>query len=88
MNTLMIAKPEKARQAEAMLVQMARTGQIGGRMSEDDLVRKVKQTPLKDRNKSMPLFQVNFLQRFGSATSSSSKVKFDRRRAALDDDSD
>lgn len=37
-NTLMIAKPEKARQAEAMLVQMARTGQIGGRMSEDDLV--------------------------------------------------
>jgi hypothetical protein len=34
----MIAKPEKARQAEAMLVQMARTGQIGGRMSEDDLV--------------------------------------------------
>lgn len=34
----MIAKPEKAHQAEAMLVQMARTGQLGGRMSEDDLV--------------------------------------------------
>ena len=31
---------------------------------------------------------VQFLQRFGSAGQSASKVKFDRRRAALDDDED
>jgi|APCry1669190288_1035285.scaffolds.fasta_scaffold108997_1 hypothetical protein len=27
-NTLMLAKPEKGRQAEAMLLQMAQTGQV------------------------------------------------------------
>lgn len=68
LNTLTLAKPEKGRQAEAMLLQMAQTGQISNRMSEDDLV--------------------DFLQRFGASGSSSSKVKFDRRRAALDDDDD
>jgi hypothetical protein len=31
---------------------------------------------------------VNFLQRFGGAGHSAPKVKFDRRRAALDDDDD
>lgn len=31
---------------------------------------------------------VQFLQRFGSAGQSAPKVKFDRRRAALDDDED
>jgi DNA-binding TFAR19-related protein (PDSD5 family) len=37
-NTLSLAKPEKGRQAEAMLLQMAQTGQISSRMNEDDLV--------------------------------------------------
>ena len=31
---------------------------------------------------------VDFLQRFGGSGPAASKVKFDRRRAALDDDDD
>ena len=68
LNTLTLAKPEKGRQAEAMLLQMAQTGQISSRMGEDELV--------------------DFLQRFGGSGPAASKVKFDRRRAALDDDDD
>ena len=66
-NTLSLAKPEKGRQAEAMLLQRAQTGQISSRMGEDDLVE--------------------FLSRFGGGPGAS-KVKFDRRRVALDDDED
>jgi len=65
LNTLMVAKPDKARQVEAMLCQMAQTGQLGNRLGESDL---------KD-----------LLERFNESKSSS-KVKFDRRRAALDSD--
>jgi len=67
LNTLMLAKPEKGRQVEAMLCQMAQSGQLGSKLGERDL---------KD-----------LLERFndGKATS---KVKFDRRRAALDSDED
>jgi len=65
LNTLMIAKPEKGRQVEAMLCQMAQTGQLGSKLGEQDL---------KD-----------LLGRF-NAGASNTKVKFDRRRAALDSD--
>ena len=37
-NTLMIAKPDKGRQVEAAIIQMAQTGQIGGRLSEEELI--------------------------------------------------
>jgi len=67
LNTLMIAKPDKGRQVEAMLCQMAQTGQLGSKLGESDLK--------------------NLLERFNE-TKSSSKVKFDRRRAALDSDED
>ncbi|XP_023320521.1 programmed cell death protein 5 [Eurytemora carolleeae] len=67
LNTLMIAKPEKGRQVEGMLCQMAQTGQLGGKLGESDL---------KD-----------LLERFNS-DKPASKVKFDRRRAALDSDED
>jgi len=67
LNTLMVAKPEKGRQMEAMICQMAQTGQIGGKLGEDELI--------------------NLLERFNS-NKSTSKVKFDRRRAALDSDED
>ena len=33
----MIAKPEKGRQVEGMLCQMAQTGQLGGKLGESDL---------------------------------------------------
>ena len=37
-NTITIAKPEKGQQVEAAIIQMAQTGQIGGRLSEEELI--------------------------------------------------
>lgn len=37
-NTIMLAKPEKGRQVESVIVQMASSGQIAGRLSENDLI--------------------------------------------------
>ena len=66
-NTLMLAKPAKGRQVEGALIQMAQTGQIGGKLSEEELI--------------------GLLERFSGSTRQTT-VKFDRRRAALDSDSD
>ncbi|XP_063235484.1 programmed cell death protein 5 [Bacillus rossius redtenbacheri] len=38
LNTLMIGKPEKGKMVENMLVQMARTGQIRGKLDEPQLI--------------------------------------------------
>merc|ERR1712077_144828 len=38
LNTLMIAKPEKGQQVEAAIIQMAQSGQLGGKLSEDELI--------------------------------------------------
>jgi len=67
LNTLMVAKPDKGKQVEAMLCQMAQTGQLGGKLGDEEL------KGLLDRM---------------SGAQASSKVKFDRRRAALDSDDD
>merc|ERR1712083_1075997 len=67
LNTLMIAKPEKGMQVEAAIIQMAQSGQLGGKLSEDELI--------------------GLLERFAGSTKKTA-VKFDRRRAALDSDSD
>jgi len=37
LNTIKLTKPEKGQQVEAMLCQMAQTGQLGGKMGEKDL---------------------------------------------------
>lgn len=37
LNTIKLTKPEKGQQVEAMLCQMAQTGQLGGKMGEQDL---------------------------------------------------
>merc|ERR1712095_148478 len=37
LNTLMIAKPDKGKQVEAMLCQMAQTGQLGGKLGDEEL---------------------------------------------------
>ena len=63
----MLAKPDKGRQVEAAIIQMAQTGQIGGRLSEEEII--------------------GLLERFAGA-SKKTAVKFDRRRACLDSDSD
>ena len=67
MNTLILAKPDKGRQIEAVILQMVQTGQIQGKLSEEELI--------------------GLLERFSGSTKQTT-VKFDRRRAALDSDSD
>jgi len=37
LNTIKLTKPEKGQQVEAMLCQMAQTGQLGGKMGEKEL---------------------------------------------------
>ncbi|CAO1370842.1 unnamed protein product [Diamesa serratosioi] len=69
LNTLKIGKPEKAQMVEQMIVRMAQSGQIGGKLDDAQLVQ-----ILESLNQQMPR--------------STSTVKFDRRRAALDSDSD
>ncbi|KAL0271500.1 UNVERIFIED_CONTAM: hypothetical protein PYX00_008579 [Menopon gallinae] len=39
LNTLMIGKPEKGRMVENMLLQMAQTGQLPGKIDENELIR-------------------------------------------------
>ena len=64
----MVAKPDKGKQVEAMLCQMAQTGQLGGKLGDEELK--------------------GLLDRMSGGSQSSGKVKFDRRRAAMDSDSD
>merc|ERR1719331_2463709 len=68
LNTLMLAKPEKGKQVEGMLCQMAQTGQLGGKLGDDELK--------------------GLLDRMTGGGQASSKVKFDRGRAAMDSDDD
>ena len=37
LNILMVAKPDKGKQVVAMLCQMAKTGGLGGKLSDEDL---------------------------------------------------
>ena len=46
MNTLRVAKPEKGQKIEAMLIQMAQTGQLGGRIGEDELIGLLGKIPI------------------------------------------
>ncbi|KAL4234618.1 Programmed cell death protein 5 [Mactra antiquata] len=68
LNTIAVAKPDKAKMVEGMLIQMAQSGQIQGKLNE---------TQLK-----------GLLERVNERTAKTLTVKFDRRRAALDSDSD
>ncbi|KAI8790560.1 Programmed cell death protein 5 [Biomphalaria glabrata] len=66
LNTIAIAKPEKARMVENLIIQMARTGQLQG--------QKLSEAQLKD-----------LLEQVSSSTQKKTTVKFDRRRAHMDD---
>jgi len=68
LNTLMLAKHEKGQMVENMLINMARMGQIRGKLGEAELVGLLEQVNEK------------------LSGSKSTKVKFDRRRTALDSD--
>ncbi|KAK3603406.1 hypothetical protein CHS0354_009386 [Potamilus streckersoni] len=65
LNTIAVAKPEKAQMIEGMLIQMAQTGQIQSKLTEDQLI--------------------GLLSRVTEQTQKKTTVKFDRRRAQLDD---
>ena len=45
MNTLRVAKPERAAMIESILINMMRTGQLGGKISEDDFVALLNRVP-------------------------------------------
>ncbi|VDK84280.1 unnamed protein product [Litomosoides sigmodontis] len=68
LSNLSAAKPEKSTMVENMIVQMARRGQIMGKMNDETLRQ--------------------LLTRFSENTRQTTTVKFDRRRAAIDSDSD
>jgi len=38
LNTILIAKPEKGAQVENAIIQMAQSGQLGGKLSDEELV--------------------------------------------------
>lgn len=69
LNTIKLSKPEKGNMVESLIVRMAQSGQVRGRISEQELIGL-----LESVNQQMP--------------KSTSTVKFDRRRAALDSDDD
>ncbi|XP_064466955.1 programmed cell death protein 5-like [Ornithodoros turicata] len=68
LNTIAVAKPEKAALVENMLLRMVQMGQIQGKLQEGDLI--------------------NMLERVSEQTQKKTTVKFDRRRAGLDDSDD
>ena len=68
LSNLAVAKPDKARMVENTIIQMARMGQIAGKLSDEGLKQ--------------------ILDRIAGQTQRTTTVKFDRRRAALDSDSD
>ncbi|GMR54056.1 hypothetical protein PMAYCL1PPCAC_24251 [Pristionchus mayeri] len=68
LNNLAAAKPEKAKMAEAAIINMARRGQIAGKLSDEGLKQ--------------------ILNRVSDQTQAKTTVHFDRRRNAIDSDSD
>lgn len=68
LSNLAAAKPEKAKMVENTIIQMARLGQIAGKLSDEALKQ--------------------ILDRIAGQTQKTTVVKFDRRRAAIDSDSD
>lgn len=68
-NTLKLSKPEKAQLVEGQIIRMAQSGQLPGKLNDEQLIQ-----ILESLNSQLP--------------KSTSTVKFDRRRAAMDSDSD
>ncbi|KAK6177964.1 hypothetical protein SNE40_012818 [Patella caerulea] len=56
LNTIAVAKPEKAKMVESMLVQMARTGQIQNKLGEDQLIGLLARVSEQTQNKTTVKF--------------------------------
>ena len=57
-NTILIAKPEKGAQVENAIIQMAQSGQLGGKLSDEELVGLLERFSGKDIYSNL-LFCVN-----------------------------
>ena len=63
MNTLRVAKPERAAMIESILINMMRSGQLGGKISEDEFVSLLNRVPTTESSSikvsvSLPLVNV------------------------------
>ncbi|CAH3176967.1 unnamed protein product [Porites lobata] len=56
LNSIALVKPEKAKMMEGMLIQMARTGQIAGKLSESQLVSLLQEVSEKTQKKTTVKF--------------------------------
>ncbi|KAF4522670.1 hypothetical protein B566_EDAN010451 [Ephemera danica] len=56
LNTLLVAKPEKARAVEGLLISMAQRGQIQGRLGEKELIGILEQVGASASSKSTVKF--------------------------------
>ena len=57
MNSIALVKPERAEQIEGMLIQMAQSGQIRGKIEEAQLVDLLGQISQKTQKKTTITFQ-------------------------------
>lgn len=55
-NSIAIVKPERAKQVESMLIQMAQTGQIAGRLGESQLVSLLEKVSSQTQKKTTVKF--------------------------------
>ncbi|XP_068695498.1 programmed cell death protein 5-like [Montipora capricornis] len=56
LNSIALVKPEKAKMMESMLIQMARTGQIAGKLSESQLISLLQDVSEKTQKKTTVKF--------------------------------
>lgn len=56
-NSIALVKPERAKQVEGMLIQMAQTGQISGQIGEAQLVDLLEKISQKTQKKTTIKFQ-------------------------------
>ncbi|CAH1955900.1 unnamed protein product [Acanthoscelides obtectus] len=55
-NTLMLGKPEKGKMVENLLLQMAQTGQICSRVTEDELIKLLENVSSRTQSKTSVKF--------------------------------
>jgi len=56
LNSIALVKPEKAKMMESMLIQMARSGQIAGKLSETQLISLLQDMSEKTQKKTTVRF--------------------------------
>ncbi|GAA6061554.1 hypothetical protein JCM10212_001086 [Sporobolomyces blumeae] len=76
LSRIALVKPERARAIEQLLMRMAQSGQLRGRVSEDQLIDVLDQVEAMEKGQSG-----------GGATKSAGKITFTRKTAYDSDDS-